>query len=172
MPKSPKAMLEPEAVAPEVMRDQPAKKELRYRGMESRLHLARSAQNEWVYFVEANTPYPATLRPDYWAAFSAKFNPYDKIEVRCEDGSWIGYLRVIDSGQNWLRVVEERPIFYIEERPGDRAVNIDGHTVKWQGSVDRWTVIRDNDRAKLMAGFATRDAAMTWLNGHLKAMAA
>jgi hypothetical protein len=147
-------------------------KPVRYRGMESRLHLARSAQNEWVYNVETGVPYEATLTPDYWAAFSQKFTPYDRIEVRCEDMSWIGWLRVIDAGLNWTKVVEERPVLVLGERPSDRLVSLDGHAIKYMGVVDKWVVIRDSDKAKLQAGLQSRDAAIIWLQGHLKAMAA
>ena len=149
-----------------------APKPIRYRGMESRLFLARSAQNEWVYLVDAGVPYEAALKPDFWAAFASKFTPYDRIEVRIEDGSWIGWLRVIDNGLIWVKVFQEREPLIISERPSERAVPIDGHTIKWNGPADKWAVIRDSDRAKLQAGFQTRDAAMIWLSGHLKALAA
>lgn len=149
-----------------------APKPIRYRGMESRLMLARSAQNEWVYNVETNVPYEATLKPDYWAAFAQKFTPFDRIEVRSEDFAWIGWLRVIDAGLNWVKVVPEREPMIMLDRPSERALPIDGHVIKYLGVVDKWTVIRDHDRAKLQAGMQSREAALIWLQGHLKAMAA
>lgn len=158
--------------APDVYVAPPPPKEIRYRAMESRFLLMRSAQNAWVYNVEPHIPYEATLKPDFWAAFAQKFTPFDTIEVRTEDFSWIGWLRVIDAGLNWVKVVPERDPLILMDRPSERILPIDGHTIKYLGVVDKWVVIRDNDRAKLMAGLQTRDAALIWLQGHLKALAA
>lgn len=162
---------EPVRAAPSVTEVIAAPKPVRYRGMESRLHLAKHAQNEWVYNVETGTPYEATLNADFWAAFATKFTPYDRIEVRSEDMSWIGWLRVVDAGGNWAKVIPEREPLMIGIRPSDRMVSLDGHEIKYMGVVDKWIVMRSSDRAKLMAGLQSRDAAITWLQGHLKAMA-
>jgi hypothetical protein len=144
---------------------------VRHYAKESRLQLSRHVQNPWVYIVEADVPYEAVLKPDYWKQCATKFVPYDPMEVRREDGAWIGWLRVIDHGANWVKVVEERPPLMLDEHPSDRAVPIDGHTVKWNGPYDKWAIIRDYDKAKIQAGFLHRADALVWLQGHLKALA-
>lgn len=171
--------LEPEAVMPEVMKEEPkqekeppAKPASRYFAQESRLQLAQHARVLWHLSVPAEVPYEAIHRPDFWKNVSTKFKPYDKIEVLREDGAWESDLRVIDTGPGWAKVVERMPPLVYSDTAADRALVIDGHVIKWHGNFDRYVVIRESDKMKLMAGFATRDAALTWLQGHLKAMAA
>jgi hypothetical protein len=139
---------------------------------ESRMQLANHARVTWHISIVAEMPYDGVFLPENWKNIAHKLKPFDKLELLREDGAWEADLRVIDAGTGWVKVAERVPPLYYSTTPSDRAIAIDGHTIKWMGPHGQYAVIRDSDKTKLMGNIPTRDGAMTWLSGHLKALAA
>ena len=137
----------------------------------SRIQLLRSARNVWAVDAPAGIAIEALDNYSMWKNASANFRPGDTIEVLAEDFAYWARFLVIDANNNGAKV-KRIEHYVLGESASERAVEIDGHTVKWKGPHDKWTVIRDTDNAKIQAGFLSRDAAMVWLTGHLKALAA
>jgi hypothetical protein len=137
----------------------------------SRVQLLRSARNVWAVDAPEGMSTTDLLSHSIWKNKSADFRPGDTIEVLAEDFAYWARFLVIDANINGakIKMLEEHAM---SEAPSEKAIPIDGHVVKWKGPHDKWTVIRDTDNAKIQAGFISRDAAMVWLSGHLKALAA
>lgn len=135
------------------------------------MQLAEYKYNEWAADPEQGTTLEDMLDPSYWAHSARNLKSRDKIIVWEESGAFYAELLVIDAGANWAKV-EQLEYKELHDRADSRAVHIDNHEVKWNGPHDKWVVIRDSDRAKLVSKQPTRKAAMTWLEDHVRSMAA
>lgn len=138
----------------------------------SRVQLLRSARNVWAVDAPAGIDPDALLNYSIWRNMAVHFRPGDTVEVLAEDFKfWARYL-VVDASKTGAKLCKLEFV-PVGESPNDRSLPIDGHTIKWlspaQGA--RWGVIRDRDNVKVQAGFPTREAALTWLVSHLKAIA-
>ena len=48
--------------------------------------------------------------PGFWAHMAAYLRPYDHIEARADDGTWVAYLIVTGCDRTWARVVLDRVV--------------------------------------------------------------
>lgn len=109
------------------------------------------------------------LQPGYWAHVSPKLKPYDKVEVRAEDGTYFAELLVLACDRTWARMyvlnwhdlstqdvslteaVEASSKFEVKHTPGLR-----------------WHVVRKSDRQIMMKDGQTKDEAATWVKEYVK----
>lgn len=107
--------------------------------------------------------------PAYWAHHSPKLKPWDRLEVRAEDGTWYAEYLVLDSSRNWTRV---RRIMFVALTTPDVAQTqanvMDAKQIAAQFEVKHrgskgWSVLRLSDGAVIKEGMAQRDDANAWL---------
>ncbi|HET7409258.1 MAG TPA: hypothetical protein VFJ13_03595 [Paracoccaceae bacterium] len=134
-----------------------------------RFSAAEFERTVYVATPEHGTPYTDVLKREYWAHVGAMLKPFDRIEVRAEDGTWFAELIVRNAGPLFADVAELRKVdLDVAEPPAaDSAFEI-----KWRGPVLKFGVVRKADGGALKDGFATRDEAARWLLGHTRAIAA
>lgn len=106
----------------------------------------------------------------YWAHVAKFLKPWDKIEVRAEDGSYYAEFIVRDSGRNWAKVelvfshtfgtagVEARPLADPE------------YIVKYAGPHAKYRVMRKSDNSVMRDGFATQADGDQWVKEHIKSL--
>jgi len=100
------------------------------------------------------------LKPSYWANVGAQMQPYHKIEVRPEDGSYYGELLVLSCGPGFAQV---QTLFIIEL--GDQyheKVTIGPYLINYGGPVQKWRVIRASDNHVMSQGFSNKGQALRW----------
>lgn len=132
----------------------------------------KSAEYErtlWVATPEPGVSVKDLLAPEYWAHVGAKLRPWDRIEVRAEDGAYFAELLVLDASRLWAKV---QVIHHVELPRVEDTAPDDPFEVKWRGPQAKFGVIRRADKSVLKDGFADRNAAADWLTGHKRAMAA
>lgn len=132
-----------------------------------RVRLAEYDRNIWIANAEHGRTPQELLDPAYWSLKSAHFQPYDQIEARAEDGSWVAYYIVTDTSRTWARVVLDR---IVKLTTGDvslsQAQASVKHEVKWKGPQNKYSVIRIADSVDIQHGFKSAEAAHVWLREH------
>ena len=67
---------------------------------------AAQARNHWVVTVEPGVTRQDLMRPDFWAHMGKDFRPYDRVEVRCDDGTFFAEYIVRTADRTWANVQE------------------------------------------------------------------
>jgi hypothetical protein len=137
----------------------------------NRFHGAEFKRLVYVADVEMGHSPATILNPSYWANVSAQLAPFDRIEARCEDGTWISELLVLEVGRSYVRV---KQLTYHKLTTADvgqtQDARLTGFEVLWRGSHHRWSVKRLSDNEVIHTGEPDRNAANTWVQEHLKAL--
>jgi len=129
-----------------------------------RINLAEYVRQDWVVNAEEGISVEQVEDPAYWAHTSAKFKPYDHIEVRAEDGAWVAQFIVLDCSRTWARLFK---IDYHKLTTSDVSMTqAIKHEVKWKGPQRKYAVIRISDSAVITEGHATQEIAMISLKQH------
>lgn len=136
---------------------------------ESRFKLAQYDRQDWVVNCEYGTTTEDILDPGYWALVAKLMKPYDHIEARAEDGSWIVYLVVTGCDRAWARVAVDRTLKLTT--PDVAQTQTVKHRVEWKGPQYKYSVIRVADSEKLRDGFVSKDEAYVWLREHERVVA-
>lgn len=130
--------------------------------------LSEDKRHDWIADVEPGTQVEDVLDPAFWAHTAVGMDPYDHIEVRTQDGTWIAYLIVLFAERNWARVVLDK-VIRIEQNtevPEESVKN----RVEYKGAIHKFSVIRISDSQVLHDGFKTRDDASAWLRNFEKSV--
>lgn len=126
-----------------------------------RFKLAEGVRNVWAANLEYGLTLEDILAPSYWAFVAPQLTPYDQIEARAEDGSWVAYLIVTGVDRTWARVAVDR---VVKLTTSDVSITqAAAHDVVWKGPQLKYTVVRLSDSAKIKEGFKTKDEAAFWL---------
>lgn len=136
---------------------------------QSRFNQAEYVRNIWAVTPEAGTKVEDMLDPAFWSHVAASLKPWDKIEVRAEDGTFYAELLVLQSARNWAKVRLLSRVELKDAMPEGREV--DGHIIKWAGPHAKWRVIRSTDNAVIHEKAESEAAANKWLTDHLRVTA-
>lgn len=128
----------------------------------ARVHLAEFERQDWIANVEIGTTVEQLQDPAYWSLVAAKMKPFDAIEVRAEDGSWVAHLIVVEPGKNYAHVKLDRVVqlrnFGIEaERQKKVSVR---HKVMHKGAHMKWCIVRIADSAVIKQGLDDEVSAL------------
>ena len=136
----------------------------------TRMKLAEHERQEWIVNAELSHTIEDLTNPGYWAHMASQLQPYDHIEVRAEDGSWIANVIVIQVDRSWAKVmvVGKYDLLETETLPS----NIAQHKVEWKGPQHRFAVIRLVDQVVVRASFQTKEEAHSWMREHEKVISA
>lgn len=127
------------------------------------LQLGEHQRQIWVAKVPKDVEPADVLDPVYWAHHSGKLSPWDKIEVRAEDGTWYQELIVIDSSRAWARVapLTEVKRFTTQDVSLSQSAPT-GYEITHRGP-RKWSVVRTKDRAVMTEDHGERAGAESWL---------
>lgn len=131
------------------------------------LNPARLAQGEYVRTVHVATAEQGTaeedlINPAYWAHVASKMRPWDRIEVRSDDGTFYAELLVLDSSRTWARV---KLLKFLPLTSADvsQTQADDEYEIKFRGPVLRWSVVRRLDNAVIKEAMQNKDEAAAFL---------
>jgi len=128
------------------------------------LQLTEFGRQDWVATVEEDTNLESVLDPAFWANTAVQMKPYDHIEVRCEDGSWIADLVVLGCDRNWARVHLKHE--YKLTTSDVSLTQAKKHEAKWKGPHLQFCVIRLSDSQVISEKHQTKEAAALWMSEH------
>lgn len=135
----------------------------------SRFGLAEHKRRIWSIVPEHGTEFDEILKPSYWAHVAKQLRITDRIEVHAEDGCYFAELIVRDAGNLFASVGVLRKIDLDTVKSGNAEA---GYDVAWKGPHRKFAVIRLSDDAIVKDGFDAKPAALAWLAGNLKSLAA
>lgn len=108
--------------------------------------------------------------PAFWSSVAHLLKARQRIDVECEDGSWLTELRVCAVGPNWARVqVLRHHAFVSAEALMQKAKDF---KVEWGGPSHKNRVVRLSDKQVLQHGFDTPELAAEWLAANHESMTA
>lgn len=131
-----------------------------------RMQLAEYARQNWV----ANAPEGATIedcqQPGFWSLMAAQMKPYDRVEVRADDGTWIAEFLVLGCDRTWARV---HPLGNYKLTTVDVSQSeSQKYEMRWRGPQHKWSVVRLADQVAVKEGCETKEAAAAWMKEHEK----
>lgn len=135
-----------------------------------RMKLAGYERQEWVVNAPAEHTETDITNPEYFAIVAAQMRPYDRVEIRAEDGTWIIEGIVIGCDRNWAKVhiLAKHKLTGVDEAMGDLK---SPYRVEFKGPQKKWCIIRNSDNAFIRESIGTKDDAYTELDA-LKKVAA
>ena len=131
-----------------------------------RFQLKEQGNRDWIATVEQGTGKEDLLEPSFWSHVSAQLTPYDKIEVRWDDG--IGYAELLVTGCD--RAYAKVHLLRYESLTSTDVsqTQFSKHEIKWRGPVRKWSVIRLSDETSIREELQSRDEAEIWLKDYEK----
>lgn len=141
----------------------------------SRLVQAEYARNVYVATLEAGTLQNVLEDELFWAHVGNKLKSWDRIEIRCEDFSWMAEAVVRAAGMNFaqievLWVKELGPRALSKETAEAVAEGVPLFKVQWKGPQNKFCVIRTKDKKIVKDGLPSQEAGQNWVASHLKAL--
>lgn len=135
-----------------------------------RMKLAEYERQDWVVNAEFGTNIQDVLDPAYWAHVASRFKPYDHIEVRSEDGSWIAKFLVLGCDRTWAKIhlLSEHKLTTTDISLSQA---IKKHDAQWRGPEHKWSVIRLSDKEVIKVKFDSKEEANRWIVEHEKVVA-
>lgn len=127
----------------------------------ARMQLSEYLRNDWVVTAEQGTTPADIVNPAYFAHMAQQMKPYDHVEVRIDDGSWLAELIVLQVERNWVLVKVLAFHELADNRGQDTAPSV--YETAWKGPHLKWSVLRKSDSENIKSGFSDRvsaDAAM------------
>jgi len=113
------------------------------------------------------------LQPAYWAHVAPKLKPWDRVEVRAEDGTYYAELLVLACDRTWARMhvlhwhdLSTQDISITQAADASTKFEI-AHSANL-----RWHVIRKSDRQVMHKEDQTKQDAELWLREYLKVVPA
>lgn len=130
----------------------------------TRMRLAEYDRQDWVCNAELGTTVEDILKVEFWTHMAALMKPYDHIEVRIDDGSWVAFLIVTACDRNWAKVqlLSKHQLVADVTQP----VSSIKHRVDHKGPQLKWCVIRVADGERVQSEMASKEAASEWLRNY------
>lgn len=128
---------------------------------EARMGLMEFVRNTFIATIPEGVAIDFVIAPEYWTHVAQKFQPWDHIEVRAEDGAFWAELIVLSTGKMTARVV---PIRYIDlHLEQEKGMDVGENEVTWKGPHKKWCVLRKEDKVYLAEQLPSKQEAMQWI---------
>ena len=142
--------------------------------MPGRVKGAEFARNLWVVTVEQGTTRDDVRRPEFWSLVSKNFKPYDRIELRADDGTFFAEYLVLSADRAWARLHELS--FHnlgtqdVALTAAQSAEQRRRYTIEFRGPhLLHCVEFKNGDKVdRLKEKIQTKAEAQTWLDEHLK----
>jgi len=139
----------------------------------SRMKSGEFVRTLYVATVEPGVTREDLLKPDFWAQVAYQFSPYDRLEVRSDDGIFFAEYLILACERTYAKVKE---LSFVSLTTKDVAMTeaeneLELYKYKYRGPNCKHSIIRKSDDTVMVEKLATKDAALTWLANHKKATA-
>lgn len=138
------------------------------------LKQADYVRTHWVLNCPVGTKRSDILRPEYWSHVAMLIKPHDRIEARCEDGSFFGEYLVLSRDRVWAKLYElsfhdltqavKATAKQVEKMKED-------YIIKHRGPKG-WSILRAIDQAVMAENLPLEEDAKAWLQDFLTSRSA
>ncbi len=122
------------------------------------------ARRWWVITVEEGTTQSDIQDSEFWTQVAIKFKPYDRLEIRSDDGLFFAEYLVITCDKTYATVKE----LSWTELSSKTAPRDSGYYEKWRGPHHLWCVLRKSDNAVMVTNFESKDLAIAEIPNVMK----
>ena len=122
----------------------------------------------------AGVPVDWVKDPFFWTHVAKRLVPFDEVQIIPEDGSWIAEYYVVQTGDNWARLVQKSKTQLESVAVEDEQIPA-GYELKFQGPVIGWAVLHKTERlypSSVDKKPASKLDAMTWIKNNVRNLAA
>lgn len=127
-----------------------------------RVKLAEHERQNWVANIPEGVTVDDVKDPAFWSFVSARMRPYDRIEMRSEDGTWVAEALVLSCDRTWAKIhVLQTYQLTTQDASMTECVK---HEVRYRGPHRKWSVVRLTDQTPVRDSFETRIEAFKWMN--------
>lgn len=131
----------------------------------NRVQLAEQGRNIHLVTVPSGQTPQDFLEPSYWGMVAKSFQPYDHVEVRCDDRTFWGLYIVLACDRTWAKL---EPMIEKSLPSADDGVVHPEFTIEWKGPHLKYSVIRLSDMSVVHEGEQERRGAVAWLEGYAR----
>ena len=132
----------------------------------SRMSLAEHARRDWVIVAETGTTREDINDPQYFCHMAVQLRPYDRVEVRIDDESFLIEGFILACGRNWAKFKELRfTKLTADDKIEDKS---DQFAYKYKGPHLKHCVIRLSDHEVIHEGAESKEAAVAWMKDYEK----
>lgn len=130
----------------------------------NRFSPAEQVRRIFDYVASAGTTVDELLVPTYWKEIARHVGPWDRLEVRSEDGSWFAEFIVRSVAPTGVELVPYRGTMIEQgmQPRGKHTRGADGRRVLHLGEFRKWAIV-DGAGEVVKDGFATESEALRWL---------
>jgi len=123
-----------------------------------RFKLAEYERNNWIANVEPGITTDDCLKAEFWTHIAEQLRPYDHIEVRAEDGTWVAEFLVLRAERMWAAT---QLMWKAELSNLEHAIEKQSrYEPIWKGPQLLWCVRRKSDGELLRKGLRSKDEAI------------
>lgn len=134
---------------------------------------AEYESTRYVAKIEQGIAPETLLDPNYWAHHSHKLRPWDQIEARAKDGTWMAEFVVTDCSRTWAKL--KQLTFYTLttgdvaiSQASDQEITERAHEYRVIHRGPRgWSVVRVADKTVMHEEEPLREGAEAWLTNHV-----
>ena len=140
----------------------------------TRMKEGQFVRNLWVVTVEQGVTREDLTNPGFWAHVAFQLRPYDRLEVRSDDGIFFAEYLVLACERTYAKVKE---LSWISLTTKDVALSQDEADLekfeyKFRGPHAKHSIIRKSDGAVMVEKLETQDQARQWLLDNKKTLEA
>jgi len=117
----------------------------------------------WVATVEMGVTRDDLKNPTFWSHVAAQLRPYDRIEVRCDDGTFFADYLVIACERTYAKVKE---LSWVSLTSSDVAMteeSLEKFEYKYRGPHSMHSIVRKSDSKVMVEHKQTKEDALKWL---------
>ena len=127
----------------------------------------KSAEYERVVYVvtvPVGTNKDDMENPAFWSHVAMKLKPWDRLEVRCDDGAFFAEYLILACDRLWAKVKE---LSFVELNAKETELtDVSEYKIQWKGPHLKFCVIRTKDGGMLKERME-KDEASLWLKEYL-----
>jgi hypothetical protein len=120
----------------------------------------------WVITVEEGTTRKDIQKSEFWTQVAIKLKPYDRLEIRSDDGMFFAEYLVMTAGRTAATVKE---LSWIELSSKSTPVGSEYYE-KWRGPHHLWCVLRLSDNEVMATNYESKDLAIAQIPIIMKKM--
>jgi len=122
----------------------------------SRMKPAEYERTLYVVTAQPGSTQEDLLKREYWSHVANKLKPYDKLEVRANDGTFYAEYLVLDCSRVWAKVA--LLAWYPLSTKDVSVTASDRYRTEWAGPYDKWRIVRNADNEVIARTMAKDEA--------------
>lgn len=136
--------------------------------LDKRVRQEEYIRTTWVCTVESNISPKDLMEPDFWSYVAMKFKPYDRIEVRTDDGAFFAEYLILSCDRTYA-TLHQLSLHQLGTKANPNKSSL--YEYKWGGPYGKHGIVRTSDSEMMINKLETKKEALDWLTQHEETIA-